>query len=307
MGSVRINNQNVTNWQDEDFKVRLGSSFNFICNTNRFTISQITVNDQNLGTSTSWSTTVTDETPINITITAEKKPSFNITFTCEDYNNVMVYNGYGSDESERITLTGETTVFEIPQTGYNFIVVKAADGYRITTLVDDNGNDLNVGSSNYFSADTEVFAVVEEIARPKTFTVYVESDRDMLRDIINNQLLPLMVLHGFPVKGLRFEWADAMDYTPEQQVAYETMIADRYEVESSYFADKYGMPVGKRRNPTALPNPDDNSNEDDGQNDRKKREKNLERFFDTLDRLMENHSADEVARILHGPRPDFFD
>lgn len=98
-----------------------------------------------------------------------------------------------------------------------------------------------------------------------------------------------------------------MDYTPEQQVAYETMIADRYEVESSYFADKYGMPVGKRRNPTALPNPDDNSNEDDGQNDRKKREKNLERFFDTLDRLMENHSADEVARILHGPRPDFFD
>lgn len=57
MGSVRINNQNVTNWQDEDFKVRLGSSFNFICNTNRFTISQITVNDQNLGTSTSWSTT----------------------------------------------------------------------------------------------------------------------------------------------------------------------------------------------------------------------------------------------------------
>lgn len=174
VGSVRINNQNVTNWQDEDFKVRLGSSFNFSCNTNRFTISQITVNDQNLGTSTSWSTTVTDETPINITITAEKKPSFNITFTCEDYNNVMVYNGYGSDESERITLTGETTVFEIPQTGYNFIVVKAADGYRITTLVDDNGNDLNVGSSNYFSADTEVFAVVEEIARPKTFTVYVE-------------------------------------------------------------------------------------------------------------------------------------
>ncbi len=47
-----------------------------------------------------------------------------------------------------------------------------------------------------------------------------------------------MVLHGFPVKGLRFEWDDAIDYTPEQQVAYETMIADRYEVDPSYFADK---------------------------------------------------------------------
>lgn len=81
----------------------------------------------------------------------------------------------------------------------------------------------------------------------QVFMNLVESDRDFLRDIINNQLIPLMARHGFPVKGLRFEWDDAVDYTPEQQVAYETMIADRYEVDPSYFADKYGMPVGKRR------------------------------------------------------------
>lgn len=35
------------------------------------------------------------------------------------------------------------------------------------------------------------------------------------------------------------------------------MIADRYEVDPSYFADKYGMPVGERRNPMALPGADD--------------------------------------------------
>ena len=83
----------------------------------------------------------------------------------------------------------------------------------------------------------------------QVFMNLVESDRDFLRDIVNNRLIPLMVLHGFPVKGLRFEWDDAVDYTPEQQVAYETMIADRYEVDPSYFADKYNMPVGERRNP----------------------------------------------------------
>lgn len=87
----------------------------------------------------------------------------------------------------------------------------------------------------------------------QVFMNLVESDRDFLRDIVNNRLIPLMVLHGFPVKGLRFEWDDAVDYTPEQQVAYETMIADRYEVDPSYFADKYNMPVGPRRNPLALP------------------------------------------------------
>ena len=81
----------------------------------------------------------------------------------------------------------------------------------------------------------------------EVFENLVEADRDMLRDIVNNKLLPRMVKHGFPLKGLRFEWNDAVDYTPEQQVAYETMIADRYEVDPSYFADKYGMPVEPRR------------------------------------------------------------
>lgn len=112
----------------------------------------------------------------------------------------------------------------------------------------------------------------------QVFENLVESDRDMLRDIINNQLIPRMVLHGFPVKGLRFEWDYAVDYTPEQQIAYETMIADRYEVDPSYFADKYGMPVGKRRDRGMLP-PADGSGDDENDNDSKpgKKEKN---FFD---------------------------
>lgn len=111
----------------------------------------------------------------------------------------------------------------------------------------------------------------------QVFENLVESDRDMIRDIVNNQLLPKMVLHGFPVKGLRFEWDDAVDYTPEQQVAYETMIADRYEVDPSYFADKYGMPVGERRNAMALPAVKDNT-DNDSANDNKG--KNSHTFFD---------------------------
>ncbi len=112
----------------------------------------------------------------------------------------------------------------------------------------------------------------------QVFENLVESDRDKLRDMANNKLLPLMVLHGFPVKGLRFEWDDAIDYTPEQQVAYETMILDRFEVNPSYFADKYGMPVGERRNPVALPGPgDDGGDDEDEEGKPGKKEKN---FFD---------------------------
>ncbi len=84
----------------------------------------------------------------------------------------------------------------------------------------------------------------------EVFKNLVDSDADTVRDVVNNQLIPRMVKHGFPIKGLRFEWDDAVDYTPEQQVAYETMVADRYEVAPSYFAEKYSMPVGERRNVT---------------------------------------------------------
>lgn len=86
----------------------------------------------------------------------------------------------------------------------------------------------------------------------EVFRTIVESDCDMLRDVINTQLLPRMKAHGFNVEGLSFEWDYAVDYTPEQQIAYETMIADRYEVDPTYFAEKYGMPVGERREPSAL-------------------------------------------------------
>lgn len=118
------------------------------------------------------------------------------------------------------------------------------------------------------------------------FENLVEADRDMLRDIVNNQLLPRMVRLGFPVKGLRFEWDDAVDYTPEQQIAYETMIADRYEVDPSYFADKYGMPVGQRKitDPVLPPvqtNDSDGSNDPDEKSNPDKGKQNLYRsFFD---------------------------
>ena len=58
------------------------------------------------------------------------------------------------------------------------------------------------------------------------FEEVVDRDADMIRDIINDQLLPRMIKHGFKLQGLRFCWDETVDYTPEQQVAFETMIAE---------------------------------------------------------------------------------
>ena len=62
-------------------------------------------------------------------------------------------------------------------------------------------------------------------------------------DIVNNQLIPRMVRHGFPVKGLRFDWDYSIDYTPEQQKAYEEMVLQHYKVKPQYFEEKIRYPV----------------------------------------------------------------
>lgn len=110
----------------------------------------------------------------------------------------------------------------------------------------------------------------------EVFENLVDKDRDMLRDVVNNQLLPRMEAAGFPVGGLSFEWDDTINYTPEQQVQYETMITDRYEVDSKYYAEKYNMPVGERRQPVQVTPPDD----DDDDKDDKKKQKAARHFFD---------------------------
>ena len=76
---------------------------------------------------------------------------------------------------------------------------------------------------------------------------------DTVRDVVNDQLIPKMAKLGFPVAGLRFDWDDPVDYTPEQQKAFEEMILNNYEVDGSYFEDKYGLPVGERRQDPLTP------------------------------------------------------
>ena len=81
----------------------------------------------------------------------------------------------------------------------------------------------------------------------QVFQNLVEADCDMLRDMVNNQLLPRMINHNFPLKGIHFEWDYSVDYTPEQQVAYEQLVLNNYEVDPTYFEEKYNMPEGARR------------------------------------------------------------
>lgn len=77
----------------------------------------------------------------------------------------------------------------------------------------------------------------------EVFQNLVDADADMLRDVVNNQLLPRLVSLGFPLDGLRFEWDYSENYTPEQQVAYEQMLLSHFELDPAYFEEKYGVKI----------------------------------------------------------------
>ena len=110
----------------------------------------------------------------------------------------------------------------------------------------------------------------------EVFQNLVEADSDKLRDMVNNQLIPRMIRHGFPIKGIHFDWDYSEDYTPEQQVAYETMVLREYEVDPAYFQEKYNMPVGERRQIPSVPI----GSNDDKPKDAPKQQNDVPPFFD---------------------------
>lgn len=105
-----------------------------------------------------------------------------------------------------------------------------AKGILNSTMTLDNGSSKSQSETH--------LEVVQNI---------VETDADFIRDIVNNRLIPFMTMHGFPVKGCRFEWDESVDYTPAEQVAYETMLLNAgYDIDPEYFNEKYNLKITGR-------------------------------------------------------------
>lgn len=187
------------------------------------------------------------------------------------------------------------------------------EGTEIEVVENSRGDAYNVYDRRIDRANTELSKLIlhqtmtiedgSSLSQSQThlevFNHLVEQDCDMLRDIINNRLLPRMVLHGFPVQGLSFEWDYSVDYTPEQQLAYEQMVLNNYEVDGAYFSEKYGMPVGERLSNGFAPLGGDGGDDDtdDKAKDKDKKAKNqklMQDYFARLSREMEGKAADEV-------------
>ena len=99
-------------------------------------------------------------------------------------------------------------------------------GVLMQTMTIDSGSSLSQSETHL-----EIFEDV--IAADARFIAYV----------VNDKLLPLMIKHGFPVKGLSFEWDNAATFSPAEQRELERVLLEYYEIDPLYFIDKYNVQI----------------------------------------------------------------
>ena len=151
---------------------------------------------------------------------------------------------------ERMMADMGTEGWGIFQEGTNIEVVESSKGDAFN-VYDRRIERANSELSKLIIGQTMTIEDGSSLSQSEThlevFQNLIEADCDTIRDMVNNQLLPRMIRHGFPLQGIHFDWDYSVDYTPEQQKSYEEMVLNNYEVDGSYFQEKYNMPVGERR------------------------------------------------------------
>lgn len=85
------------------------------------------------------------------------------------------------------------------------------------------------------------------------FEMIINQMADSLKDVINDQLLPRMTMHGIACFDKhRFEWNDAYEFSPKEMMEVEQMLLNNYEIDQRYFIDKYGVMITGKKEITAL-------------------------------------------------------
>ena len=99
-------------------------------------------------------------------------------------------------------------------------------GTLMQTMTIDSGSSLSQSETHL-----EIFEDV--IAADARFIAYV----------VNDKLIPLMIKHGFPLKGLSFEWDNTATFIPAEQREMERMLLQYYNIDPQYFIDKYNIQI----------------------------------------------------------------
>ena len=171
---ITVDNENIENWKEEDFSVKMGSQLYVRLNSDDYDITEWKVNDVTQSSySYSYSSTITSEEPLVFVITATKKASKNITVHCDEYENVVVYgfNQYYSQIAS-YELIGKDTQIEVSAAA-SYVQIKAVEDWIISYIEDANGTVYDANSYILASEGLELFVGAKAIERDRNLIVYV--------------------------------------------------------------------------------------------------------------------------------------
>ena len=165
------------------------------------------------------------------------------------------------DDSERARL--ESALRDMGAAQY----IVTSDGTEIEIKESSRGDAYNVYDKRVDRCNSELSKVVlnqtmtidsgsslsQSEVHLEIFERTTESDATMCAHVINGKLLPLMELHGFPVKGCRFQWNNATSYSPAEQREIERLVLEYYNVPQEYFMEKYGVAIDSPRQAKTQP------------------------------------------------------
>lgn len=123
------------------------------------------------------------------------------------------------------------------------------DAYNVyDKRIDRANSELSKGVLNQTMTIDSGSSLSQSQVHLEVFENVINEDQKLVRNVVNNKLIPFMAKHGFPVVGYTFEWDDTVVYTPEHIREVERMlITGGYEIDPKYFADKYGIDItGKK-------------------------------------------------------------
>ena len=133
------------------------------------------------------------------------------------------------------------------------------DAYNVyDKRIDKANSEISKGILNQTMTIDSGSSLSQSETHLEVFQNVVEQDRQFIANVVNDKLLPVMLKHGFAVDGLRFEWDETEEYTPQDMRTVEQMLVNGgYDIDPQYFIDKYGIPVIGKKEPMQLKAEDD--------------------------------------------------
>jgi phage gp29-like protein len=114
----------------------------------------------------------------------------------------------------------------------------------------------------------------------KVFEKIAKSDANMLAEVVNEDLLPMMEKHGFNLGDIEFVFDESKTYTPEELASILGVIMQYYEVDMNYINDEIQIPVVGLKQQAESETPESGKQKAKGQKQKAKGKKQTVNFFD---------------------------